>query len=78
MMTSIKTKNGNVPINMTHGFDCVVRGQIVQNFRSYEAARTYQRIHNAQADAIAKDNIGKPKDERKSVPASCSILYYTV
>ena len=77
MMTSIRTLGGKVAIDMTHGFDCIVRGRIEQNFRSYEAARTYQRLHNAKADAIAKYNIGKPKAERKPVPAPCSILYYT-
>jgi len=78
MMTSIRTKNsGVVHIDMKHGFDCIIRGKVVENFRSYEAARIYQRKHNQNADAIAKDNIGKPKDERKPVPASCSILYYT-
>lgn len=78
MMTSIKTKNGNVSINMTHGFDCIVRGQIVENFRSYEAARAYQKLHNAKADEVAKANIGKPQKERQRVPAPCSIIYYTV
>ena len=78
MMTSIKTKmNGKIALDMSHGFDCVVRGQIVENFRSYEAARKFQAIHNAKADAIAKDNIGKPRKERKPVPTPCSIIYYT-
>lgn len=78
MMTSIKTTiNGKVNIDMNHGFDCIVRGRIEQNFRSYEAARKYQAMHNAKADAITKENIGKPKDERKPVPPLCSIFYYT-
>ena len=77
MMTSIKTLGGIVPINLSHGFDCVVRGHIEQNFRTYEAARAYQRAHNARADAILKDNIGKPEKERKPVPPLCSIIYYT-
>ena len=76
MMTSIKTKiNGTVNIDMTHGFDCIVRNQIVENFRSYEAARAYQKMHNSRADAIAKANIGKPKDKREAVPAPCMIRY---
>jgi len=77
MMTSIKTLGGKVAIDMMHGFDCIVRGKIEQNFRSYEAARAYQKMHNAKADAITKDNIGKPQKERKPVPAPCSIIYYT-
>ena len=78
MMTSIKTTiNGKVNIDMAHGFDCVVRGQIVENFRSYEAARAYQRMHNTRANAITKDNLGKPKDKRQTVPPLCTILYYT-
>lgn len=78
MMTFIKTKiNGKVSIDLSHGFDCVVRGQVVENFRSYEAARAYQRIHNSHVDSVIKDNIGKPDKERKPVPALCSILYYT-
>lgn len=79
MMTFIKTGiNGKVNINMAHGFDCVVRNQIVQNFRSYEAAKAYQKIHNANIDKIMRENIGKPKNERKPVPSPCSIFYYTV
>jgi len=77
MMTFINTTSGKVYINMIKGFDCVVRGQIVENFRSYEAARRYADLHNAHADAIIKDNIGKPQSERKAVPAPCSIRYYT-
>jgi hypothetical protein len=78
MMTSIKTKiNGLVNIDLNHGFDCVVKNQIVQNFRSYEAARAYQRAHNANMDRILKDNIGVPKNQRKPVPTPCSIIYYT-
>ena len=79
MMTSIKTKiNDTIQIDMTRGFDCVVRGQIVENFRSYEAARTFQKLHNAKADRIAKANIGIPKDQRKPVPSPCTIIYYTI
>ena len=77
MMKEIKTKiNGKVAIDMWHGFDCVVRGQVVENFRTYEAAREFQKIHNAKSDAIAKENIGKPKKECKPVPPLCSIQYY--
>lgn len=77
MMTSIKTKiNGKIDLDMTHGFDCVVRDKIEQNFRSYEAARAYQRAHNSRVDAVIKDNIGKPDTDRKPVPALCSIIYY--
>lgn len=79
MMTSIKTKiNGTVHIDMAHGFDCIVRNQLVENFRSYEAARAYQKMHNARADAIAKANIGKPKEERERVPSPCMISYQLV
>lgn len=77
MMTSIRTLNGKVAINMTYGFDCIVRGRIVENFRSYEAARLFQKLHNVKADAVIKDNIGKPAKERKPAPAFCSIRYYT-
>lgn len=74
---NIKTKiNGTISIDLDHGFDCVVRGQIVENFHSYNAARKFQTLHNAMADEIAKSNIGKPKKERKPVPAPCMILYY--
>lgn len=77
-MNSIKTMNGTTSINMDYGFDCIVGNKLVQNFRSYAAARYYQKKHNDAVAKIMKDNIGIPRKQRKVVPSLCTIRYFTV
>ncbi len=75
----INTKiNGKVSIDLDHGFDCYIGGALVQNFRSYVAARYFQNAHNNKVAQIMKNNIGTPRKERKPVPPLCTISYYTV
>ena len=79
MTTSIKTKiNGEVSLDMAHGFDCIIRGQIVENFRSYEAARAYQRMHNERANREAAEARKESIKTGKKVvaPSLCIIRYY--
>lgn len=78
-MNTIKTKiNGIVSIDLDHGFDCYIGNALVQNFRSYIAARYFQTTHNDKVAQIMKDNIGTPRKQRKAVPPLCTIKYYTI